>query len=175
MPIDLQLLQSGDVILLQGTSLVSRGIRWFTDSKYSHVCLYVGGGSNYIIESTEAGVEKNELQKILAHASSVCVRRHTGLTVEESELIKTKAYSLIYENYDYIQLLSLGVYFSLRRLGITWGSIVASMPGRLICSELVAVAYLCIPLKFKSKTKLVTPQTLYETELLDTVLEEEIK
>lgn len=159
--------QPGDVILFAGKSWISRGIEWFTDSKYSHAALYVGNG--YIIEATEAGVEKNLLT--FKGCSGHCVRRMPGLTSDAAKAIVAKAESLIYDNYDFLQLLTLGVYYGFRRLGITWSALVANMPNKMICSELVAVSYLVVPDKFKDQTKLVTPDTLYTTSLLQTIEE----
>ena len=169
--------QLGDVILFQGTAFISRGIEWFSKSKWSHAALYVGGGNGYIIEATGAGVERNKLETSLHGCSSYCVRRMPNLTMEQAELIKDKAYSLIYkkDKYDFIQLLTLGIYFTLRKIGITWAWLVDNMPNKMICSELVAVCYLTLPIKFKSKIKLVTPETLYSTGILTTIEELEIK
>ncbi len=160
------MLKPGDVILFQGKSFVSRGIMWFTDSEYSHAALYVGDG--YIIEATAAGVEKNRLD--FSHCSSYCIRRAEWLTDGQISRIVEKAYALIYDEYDMKQLFTLGAYYFFRKLGITWAALVANMPNRMICSELVAVCYLTIPMVFREKTKLVTPDTLYTTTLLKTVI-----
>lgn len=172
---DTKLLYPGDVILFSGTGFVSRGIKFFTNSEWSHAALYVGGGDGYIIEATQAGVEKTKMADVMLHASKICVRRYRGLTLEQVELLKDKAYSLIYDRYDYAQLLSLGVYFAFRKVGLTWAALVRNLPGKMICSELVAVCYLTLPVKFKARTKLVTPETLGATDLLDTVYEEVVK
>ena len=169
--LDLKTLQLGDILLFQGKSFISRGIMYFTKSKYSHAALYIGGGENYIIEATGAGVEKNLVAPLIAQADAFCVRRIPDLTVENAELMKDKAYSLIYSSYDTKQLLSLGVYYTLRKLGLNWDWLVSNNPQRITCSELVAVACLCIPLKFAAKVKDVTPETLYLSNKLVTVVE----
>ncbi len=169
------ILQPGDCILFSGKGFVSRGIMWFTSSKYSHVAMYVGGGEGYVIEATAAGVEKNKLEPLINHSSGYCVRRIPGLTVEQAELMKDKAYGLIYDKYDFVQLLSLGLYYGMRKLGISCSWLVRNVPGKMICSELYAVCCLTIPLKFKSRTKLVTPETLHETDLMETILEVDCK
>ena len=172
---DTSILQPCDVILLSGKNFISRGIKFFTDSKYSHAALYVGGGEGYVIEATAAGVEKNRLNDIIKKDSAYCVRRIPDLTVDQAEAMKAKAYSLIYEDYDVLQMLTLGVYFAFRKLGITWSALVSNAKNRMVCSELVAVACLCIPLKFRNKTKLVTPEDLHSTDKLVTILEAEVK
>ena len=62
-------------------------------------------------------------------------------------------------------------YFLLRKVGITISWLVRNVPGRLICSELFAVCALCIPIEFRKQTSLVTPDTLYTTDLMYTVYE----
>jgi hypothetical protein len=168
-------LQPGDVILFAGTSFVSRGIKYFTKSKWSHAAIYVGGGEGFIVEATAAGVEKNKLEATLKHCSAWCVRRYPNLTVAQAEAMKTEAYGFLPYKYDFVQLLTLGVFFSLRKIGITWNSIVDSMPGRMICSELVAVCYQVIDVMFNKRTKMVTPDMLYTTGLLTTIQESEYK
>lgn len=169
------ILHPGDCILIQGKSFVSRGIMWFTKSKYSHVAMYVGGGKGYIVEATAAGVEINKLEDLIKHSSAYAVRRIPGLTVDQAEAMKDKAYALIYDDYDFVQLASLGLYYLLRKCGISWSLLVRSARNKMICSELFAVCCLVIPIKFKSKTKLVTPDTLYTTSLMETILEFEHK
>ena len=167
------IIQPGDVLLFQGKTFLSRGIMWFTSSKYSHSAVAVSG--TYAIEATRAGVEKNPIDVLLTHADAYCIRRMPDLTVEQSELIKDKAYSLIYDDYDVIQLLTLGIYYAFRKIGITWAGLVLNMPHQMTCSELVAVCFLCVPLKFRNKAKLVTPGDLYSTDELATILEAKVE
>lgn len=173
---DTSILQPGDCILFGGKSFISRGIKWFTDSKYSHVAIYVGGGEGFCIEATEAGVEKNPVAPLMAKAACYAVRRIPNLTVEQAELMKAKAYSLIYDGYDFVQLASLGLYYGVRKIfGKAPAFLVRNAQGKMICSELFAVAALTIPLKFKKQTKLVTPDTLADTNLMTTILTMENK
>jgi hypothetical protein len=166
-------IQPGDVILIGGKSWVSRGIKMFTNSPVSHVGIAVSG--THLIEATSAGVEKNKIEDVRKHADLFCVRRFPGLTVEQAELMKTKAYGgLLGQGYDFIQLVSLGLYFGLRKLGFTWHMLVPGNASRQICSELVANCFLTIPVKFRTRTKLVTPADLYSTGKLDTILEEKV-
>lgn len=164
--------QPGDCFLFSGDSFVSRGIKWFTNSEWSHVAMYVGGGEGYVIEATAAGVEKNKLDSLTKHATKYCARRIPRLTVEQSENMKTAAYSMIasQDPYDFIQLASLGLYFGIRKIfGKAPAWLVKNTKNSMICSELFAVCALTIPLKFAKQTKLVTPATLFDTDLMETV------
>jgi len=168
---DLKILQPGDCILFKGKGFISRGIRWFTDSEWNHVVIYVGGGNNYIVEAVMDGVEKNEILPLLKKAEKFCVRRIPDLTVENSELMKAKAYSLMYEPYDKLQFAGLAIYNLLRKIGIKASFLVPNKRDSIICSELYAVCALTISIKFKKKISLVTPDVLGKSDILTTVYE----
>lgn len=170
---DISLLQQGDVVFFQGKSFISRGIRSFTKSKWSHVALYVGDG--YIIEATGAGVEKNALLPLLGHASRVAVGRRKGLTIVEWELMKTRAYSMIGDKYDVWQLLTFPIYFALRKIGIIWPAIIGDKGGEVVCSAFVAMCFATIPVKFAKYLKSVSPETIYSSDEIEIIFEEETK
>jgi hypothetical protein len=167
-------LQPGDCILIGGKSFVSRGIKWFTNSKYSHTALYLGGGSNYVAEATAVGVEKNKIQNLLAYAECVCVRRIPNLTVEQAEIMKDKAYSLIYDSYDTLQFISYIPYFLFRKVGINLPFLVFNSRQKMVCSELYAVCALAADIRLYKSVKLITPEFLYKTNKLITIIEEEL-
>jgi hypothetical protein len=169
--LDLKSLIPGDCILVGGKSIVSRGIKWFTDSKYSHAAIYIGGGKNYIIEATMAGVEKNPISDLLDHAENLCIRRIPELTAEDAAEMKNKAYQLLYESYDILQFISYIPYFAFRKFGINLPFLVFNKRNKMICSELYAVCALAAGVKFAKSTKLVTPETLYETKKMITIYE----
>jgi len=171
----IEYLQPGDCVLLGGKGVVSRGIKWFTDSKYSHATLYVGGGKNYIIEATLAGVERNRIQDVLVHAERICIRRIPNLTVEEVELMKNKAYSLIYDSYDIPQFISYIPYFLFRKVGINLPFLVFNNRQKMVCSELYGVCALAAGIKLFRNIKLITPEFLYRTLKMVTILEEDLK
>src|SRR3990172_1847958 len=161
---DTSILQPCDFILFSGKSFISRGIKFFSKSKWSHIVIYVGGGSNYIIEATAAGVEKNELVPLLKHADAIAVVRIPGLTVENSELMKAKAYSMLGDKYDFWQLITFSAYFSLRKIGIICPWIIGDKAGEVVCSALCDICTMVIPLKFAKTVKQVSPQTIYESD-----------
>jgi len=165
------LLQPCDIILVSGKGLVSRAIRWFTDSEWSHAALYVGGGKQAIIEAMETGVEVNPLQTLVKGHTKVCVLRYPGLLVEQAEVIKAKAYDLTYHRYDFPQLITLGVYNFFRKLGVKMSFLVSNSRNNIICSELIAVCYKAAMIEFSKKTKMVTPASLYTNDGLTTIYE----
>ncbi len=174
MNIDTKVLNPGDCILIGGKSFVSRGIKWFTNSKYSHVALYVGGGEAYVIEATAAGVERTKFISLLKRASNLCIRRIPDLKVDEAELIKQKAYSLLYQNYDYFQFISMIPYFLMRKLfGVNWTWLLFNKRTKMICSELVAICYYAAGIEIApyKKIKSITPNDLYKSKKMITVIE----
>jgi hypothetical protein len=134
--------------------------------------IYVGGGGGFVIEALASGVEKTAVNKAIKGANIVCVRRIPGLTVEQVELMKDKAYSLIYANYDYLQIAGLALYKTLSWVGFRWAALIPNSATKIICSELYGVCCMCIPLKFKSRVKLITPDDLFDTDQMVTVLTE---
>lgn len=163
----------GDCILIGGNSFISRGIKFFTNSKYSHVALAVSGTE--VIEATAAGVEKNSIESLLKHADKICIRRIRSLTIEQVEIMKSKAYSLLYENYDTLQFISFIPYFIIRKLfGLNLHFLLFNSRTKMICSELYAVCAYAAGIKFTSsikKIKKITPDDLYKSSLMDTIIE----
>jgi cell wall-associated NlpC family hydrolase len=170
---DTSLLQPGDIIFFQGKSFISRGIRTFSSSKWSHVALFLGNG--YVIEATAAGVEKNLVAPLFAHASRVAVGRIPNLTVENMELMKDKAYSMIGDKYDVWQLLTFSLYFAFRKIGIIWPFLIGDKAGAVVCSALIAICCMVIPLKLGKTPKTSSPESIYSSGKIEIVLEEEIK
>jgi cell wall-associated NlpC family hydrolase len=162
-------LQPGDIIFFQGTHFISRGIRAFTNSKWSHVALYVGNG--YVIEATAAGVEKNKLDPLTKRASRIAVGRIPDLKVEDMTRMIDKAYSLIGEKYDVWQLLTFGIYFAFRKIGIIWPFLIGDKAGEVVCSALVATCAAVIPISFAKSIKLVSPETIYSSDKIHVLLE----
>lgn len=170
---DTSILQPGDFILFSGKSFISRGIKFFSKSKWTHVAFFVGNG--YIIEATAAGVEKNLLAPLIKKTEAIAVMRVPNLTVEQMELMKAKAYAMLGEKYDVWQLLTFSVYFTLRKIGIIWPLLIGDRAGEVVCSTFGAMLLMVIPLKLCKRIKQATPDTFYSSGSLNKVYEEEIK
>lgn len=173
-PLPSHICQTGDCILLRGESFISKSIRKFTNSEWSHVAIYVGGGKRKTIDASLGGVRVSTIDKLMQDASAICIRRIPNLTVEEAERMKDKAYSMVYQPYDVPQFLSLGLYFILSALGINANWIIANGRSRYICSEAYAVCALTIPLEFADSVKQVVPETLFKTDLMNTIYYDDI-
>ena len=169
---DTQALNPGDIVLVAGKGWLSKSIMFLTDSKWSHVALYIGGGRRAVLEAVDDGVEENAFATTAKGHTRIAIRRLPGLTVEQAEAIKTAAYRELNRPYDYVQLVTLGVYSLARKyLGLRWSALVKNKKRAIICSELVELAYGAAGVHFAGKDKMVTPDTLAAAENLITVYE----
>ena len=168
------LLQPCDIVLVSGKGIISGIIKWCTNSKWSHVALYVGGEGRAVIEAMENGVCKDPVGSMNKGHTDYCILRYANLTAEQKRLILAKAETLIYEAYDKGQLGTLGIYSLFRKIGLKWAAFVSNSRTKMICSEVVAVAYSTAMIIFNKNTKMVTPESLYKEDYLMHVSEGKI-
>lgn len=169
---DTKILHPADIVLVAGKGWLSKSIMFLTNSKWSHAALYVGGGRQAVLEAVDDGVEENPFVTTAKGHTRVAIRRLPGLTVQQAEAIKTEAYKRLNKPYDFVQLVTLGVYEVARKyLGVRWSALVKNSKRAMICSELVEVAYGAAGINFARKDKMVTPDTLADAENLVTVYE----
>jgi hypothetical protein len=89
----------GDVVLVRGTSLFSRAIRWATrrrhetPSRMNHGCLIddVAPLPDAMVTEALATVKTHPFADVLKDGAEVEVWRHTGLTIDERQAIAAKA------------------------------------------------------------------------------------
>ena len=169
---DTKILNPGDIVLVAGKGWLSKQIMFLTNSKWSHAALYVGGGRQAVLEAVDDGVEENAFVTTSKGHTRIAIRRLPGLTVEQAEAIKTAAYTKLNKPYDWMQLVTIGVYELVRKhLGIRWSGLVKNSKRAMICSELVAVAYRAAGVEFSKEDKMVTPDMLGDDSRLVTVYE----
>jgi len=146
-------IQPGDVLLIEGNSRISGVIKYLTQSTWSHAALYVGavdgakepGGEQHVLIEAEIGegVTSAPLSKYFAYHTRVC--RPVGLSREDRETVCRYAVDRIGFGYDTKNILDLARYlFPLpvpqrwRRRMIALGS---GDPTKIICSALIAQAF----------------------------------
>lgn len=90
--IERSLLKRGDIVLTAENTLISKGVRLGTASRYSHASIWVEGT---LIEAVQAGVFSKNPQRIILDKPSHCVvlRSKKPLSVEEIEQICQYAHS----------------------------------------------------------------------------------
>lgn len=147
------LIQEGDVLLVEGNSRISGIIKYLTQSTWSHAALYVGpvagaseadGEPHVLIEANVGeGVVTAPLSKYFPYHSRLC--RPVGLSYEDRVTVCRYAINRIGFGYDTKNIIDLMRYLvplpfpqRWRRRMIAFGS---GDPTKMICSALIAQAF----------------------------------
>ena len=155
-----RVLQPGDVLLVEGNTRVSAGIKYLTQSTWSHAALFVGGhmpadappgigvGPDARLSLVEAnlgeGVVAVPLAKYLSYNTRIC--RAVALTAEDREAVCRYAISKLGLHYDLKNIIDMARWFfptppvpvAWRRRMIAFGS---GEPTRAICSTIIAQGF----------------------------------
>ena len=150
------ILQPGDVLLVEGITRVSSGIKYMTQSTWSHSALYVGShlhrqlkgaappGHCFIEADIKDGVRSTSLEAFAGLHTRIC--RPVGLTEAEVERVTSYAIARLGDHYDLRNLIDLARYLfpvppipnRFRRKMLEFGS---GDPTRAICSTLITQAF----------------------------------
>jgi Permuted papain-like amidase enzyme, YaeF/YiiX, C92 family len=143
-----RVLQTGDVLLVEGTSRVSSAIKYLTQSTWSHAALYVGksssGKSQFLEADMVHGVRLVTLSHFTGFHCRVC--RPVSLSGAERQAVCDFATARLGLQYDMKNIVDLARYLlpnppvpmRWRRQMLSLGS---GDPTRAICSTLVAEAF----------------------------------
>jgi uncharacterized protein YycO len=134
-----KVLDVGDVILTHNTeNPLSIFIADITNSKYSHVVMYVGNG--LIAESSVYGTVIVPLEKYFKGKHDIAIMRHLFVTPEERKELVQSALRIMGKRYGYLQLFW---YLFIRLIGKSespkWQ--LDLEPNAMVCSEAIAVVY----------------------------------
>ena len=157
-PADMRVLASsllpGDVILVEGTSMIATAIKYLTQSTWAHAAMYVGDALGGRVDDPHALclVESNlgegcvaaPLSKYDHESLRIC--RPTGLSAEDRAAVVRNIVGRIGIKYDTRNVIDLARYLlptppvpvRFRRRMISLGS---GEPTRAICSTLIAQAF----------------------------------
>lgn len=143
-------LRPGDVLLVEGKSGISGGIKYITQSTWSHAALYVGsvsgavtdGEPHVLIEANlNEGVVSAPLSKYLHCRTRIC--RPVGLTEADCERVCRYVSERIGLGYDFKNVVDLMGH--LLPWPQRWRRPITSLGsgdrGRIICSSLIAQAF----------------------------------
>jgi len=148
-----EIIEPGDVLLVEGNSRISGIIKYLTQSTWSHAALYVGpidgacepdGEPHVLIEANIGeGVSSSPLSRYFPSHTRVC--RPVGLSYEDRHTVCRYAINRIGFGYDTKNILDLMRYLfpmpvpqRWRRRMIAFGS---GDPTKIICSALIAQAF----------------------------------
>lgn len=149
----LDIVQAGDVLLVEGNNRISGIIKYLTQSTWSHAALYVGpidgavepdGEPHVLIEANIGeGVTSSPLSRYFPYHTRLC--RPVGLSFEDRTTVCRYAINRIGFGYDTKNILDLMRYLiplpipqRWRRRMISFGS---GDPTKIICSALIAQAF----------------------------------
>ncbi|ECP9029755.1 hypothetical protein FU976_08040 [Campylobacter jejuni] len=127
------MIQAGDIILVRGnTPVISRAIRWFTNSEYTHVALAVT--EDLILE---IDINKDLAIRPLTHENYDVYRYKNGLTMSQKTSMAKRAIQIASTNkgYDWLAI----VRFAFEKLFLTKKAFQNAK--RLVCSEIVDNLY----------------------------------
>lgn len=156
-----QVLRPGDVLLVEGTSLISAAIKYLTQSTWSHAALYIGdhhvlpaaarGPHAFVEADLNFGVRVVNIEEFTHFHCRIC--RPIGLSPRDLDTLLTYAIKRIGHQYDTRNVVDLVRYLMptppvpqrWRRKMIAFGS---GDPTRAICSTLIAQAFqsICYPI-----------------------------
>ena len=142
--------QTADIVLVEGDTRISTAIKYLTQSSWSHACLYVGQGgeaaatANLLEADLRAGVRLVSLQHYEGFNLRIC--RPVGLSEADKQELVQFARAKLGHQYDLRNVFDLVRYLiqkpavpnRYRRAMLGLGS---GEPTRAICSTLIAEAF----------------------------------
>lgn len=152
-------LQVGDIILYKGNGFLSKAVKFFTKSEYSHVSMAIS--DTHLIEAN--WYKKSNIIDFKYSEKEMEIYRVKDLTIEQQIIILQRVYKYINKYYDYAQIIghlieSFGFHISHHLNSDT----------KLICSELIDRAYSDININLVElrKTGDVTPNDIAKYKIL---------
>lgn len=156
--LDIEKLESSDIILTRNNKLTSRLIRYFTEGEFSHALIYVSHSS--VIEATREGrVFAENTQRLVFDNLDDCKVFRCKQTLNDN--IKRKIEYFVRGQVS--TLYSVKEAIRVRKLG---NSEVDALEGTQFCSRLVAQAYSHAGIQLVSNQNYCSPQDLNDSEQL---------
>ena len=148
-----EVMEPGDVLLVEGNNRISGVIKYLTQSTWSHAALYVGpidgafepdGEQHVIIEANIGeGVVTAPLSKYFVYHTRIC--RPVGLSFEDRNTVCRYAINRVGFGYDTKNIVDLMRYLIPLPIPQKWRRQMIAMgsgdPTRIICSALIAQAF----------------------------------
>lgn len=108
----------GDILVMRADrDIISKSIRWWTRSEYSHVATYVGNGN--LVEAIWTGVRKlHWVDTLYAQKYNVIAVRHKNMTPARFDTMLRFQASKIGAPYDFLKIVVLSCLWVLKWLGL---------------------------------------------------------
>jgi uncharacterized protein YycO len=155
--IDTNNLKKGDIIFSTSFKIISKTIRFFTKSKYSHVMLYVDNSS--IIHADGDGVHAYNLQRLLFDDESHCIVYRLKNTTSKNDIDKIVNYMRLLIGRPYTTFEAMLTKFYQGDL----------KSKKVFCSRLVAQAYLESNINLVANSDYCSPEDMRKSSLLKEV------
>lgn len=149
-------IKPADIILMKGSSTISKEIEVITQSQFSHAALVFDPEKKLTIEATPNGVMNGDLNKYTGCSS---VFRLKEINNEQSEKILKFAAQQLGKPYDYEELIELFLRYVFQI------QISDFEKGRYICSTFVNSAYVSAGIRL-TKQNIPSPEDIFESPLL---------
>ncbi|TFZ45083.1 hypothetical protein E5C33_11465 [Stenotrophomonas maltophilia] len=155
--LDLEVLQPGDIVLSTTSEKISRSIRFFTNSPYSHAMLYVG---NSLIHADGDGVfSLNPQRRIVASDEIAVFRLRGGLDAGQQATVINHVRSEVGSLYSVPHAIVVGLMKFCGR----------DRSGKQFCSRLVAQSYRLAGQRLVRNADYCSPGALARSPLLERI------
>jgi len=157
-------MKEGDVILVMGTSPISKFLKYVVGMQVSHAAIYLGKGkmlealygTNKVVISPIDNLKKERL---------VVVRKPYYLDGGHAGMIALRYLGVMY---DRKQMWTLGLYFLFRKFGLDLPFLIEDNNARFVCSDLVCSVYKHYGYRF---SKDCTPQYFLDSLRFETIFD----
>lgn len=149
-------IQEADIILMKGSSQISKGIEFITQSQFSHAALVFDPDKELTIEATLSGVIHGSISNYKGRSS---IFRLKNITKEQAGNILKFAELQLGKPYDYEELIDLFLRY------VFHIPVNEYEKGRYICSSFVYSAYASAGIRLTNQN-IPSPEDLFESSLL---------
>lgn len=144
-------LETGDILFIEGTGLISRLIIFASKCKYSHVAFVYNENIALVIESIRTGVRAVSLKNYFLNTKGkITVKRCLDLTKDQKQIMSAISLDLLGKQYDFDQLIKSK----------------KDKDEQIICSELIEIIYQSVNIDLLQESGKVTPKSLSHDQRL---------
>lgn len=152
--IDTQRIEKGDIFLTTQSSILSKGIRVFTESAFSHAMLYMGDQS--FIHSDGKGVHSGNVQRLIFSRQEQAAVLRVKRNVDRSLIDQACGFARAQIGKQYSTRDAIATKFRVAQ---------RTDSNRQFCSRLVAQSFDCVGLKLVENPRYCAPSELDDSEL----------
>ncbi|AEO93471.1 enoyl-CoA hydratase/carnithine racemase-like [Bacillus phage G] len=151
-------LQPGDIVLIRGKSFISKFVRFFTKSEYTHAAMMIS--ERHMIEANFN--KKVNIVNFKYNPETMEIYRYKeDLTKEQQIVIVQSSYEMLNKYYDYLQVIFYMIeYFIGKRYDRMF-----NLQSFIICSEIIDRAYSEIEINLVEKSNMTPGDLVMSKEI----------